>query len=208
MLLFTPDLARGDAFEALARCLAWVDVVQVRPKPLGSGARVSEARLAVETCRRVLDVIARNPAPRPLVLVNDRVDVACALASEGLDGVHLGDEDCPPQEARDVLGPDALIGISTHDLVAVGRAEELAVDYVGFGPIHATDTKGYEHGLGSERAWVASQATSLPLFPIGGITPQNVGELSALGRAAVGKAILGADDPAAAARSLREMLVE
>ena len=72
--------------------------------------------------------------------------------------------------------------------------------------MHATRTKGYEHGLGSECCWIASEASPLPLFPIGGIDRSNAQELARVGRAAVSSAILAAPDPARAARELRALL--
>lgn len=207
MLLFTPELA-SDPWSALDACLPWVDVIQVRPKELGAGAPPTFAREAFELCERVLERTRSIPANAPLVLVNDRVDVAAALLSSGLAGVHLGEEDCPIEEARALLGPRALIGVSTHDLAAVGRAEEAGANYIGLGPAFPTTTKGYEVGLSPERIWVADQATAAPVFPIGGITEQNAFELAQVGRAAVGSAILGAEDPARAARVIRALLAE
>ena len=120
--------------------------------------------------------------------------------------MHLGAEDLAPELARAQLGPGPLIGLSTHGIEDVVRAAERAVDYLGFGPIHATATKGYERGLGSELAWVASAGASVPLFPIGGIDATNVAGLAAVGRAAVGAALLDAADPAGEARRLLELL--
>jgi thiamine-phosphate pyrophosphorylase len=128
------------------------------------------------------------------------------LLRAGLDGVHLGADDAPPELARELLGPDVLIGLSTHTAADVARAEELPVDYLGFGPIHATETKGYRQGLGAEAAWIAAQASALPVFPIGGIEPSNAAELAEVGRAAVSRAVLAAEDPGAAARWLVELL--
>jgi thiamine-phosphate diphosphorylase len=120
--------------------------------------------------------------------------------------VHLGADDAPPELARALLGPEALIGLSTHGAADVVRATELPVDYLGFGPIHATATKGYARGLGSEAAWIAAQASAYPLFPIGGIDATNASELAGVGRAAVGSALLSAPDPARAARELAGLL--
>ena len=201
MLVFTPDLARDPA--ALLEALAdRVDVVQVRPKPLGQRGTTS-AREALEWCRTALETLAGSSVP---VIVNDRVDVARVLWKEGLAGVHLGQDDTPADEAREFLGSGPLIGLSTHGVTQVALAEREPVDYLGFGPIYATATKGYERGLGSEQAWVASSASPLPLFPIGGIDLTNVAELTTVGRAAVGSALMRAEDPGRAARELRELL--
>jgi thiamine-phosphate pyrophosphorylase len=205
MLLFTPELCAGREPESvLAAALPSIDVVQVRPKPLASAAPGTAAETLAWT-RRVLALRDRL-RPDVLVLVNDRVDVARLLASEGCSGVHLGQDDCPLDVARGFLGADALIGWSTHTLEQVLEGETLGADYLGFGPFAATATKGYARGLGPEQAWIASGATALPLFPIGGIGRENAQELVRVGRACVGSAILGADDPGRAARELAEML--
>lgn len=212
MLLFTPAACGDrDPFEVLDAVLPFVDVVQVRPKPLGaSGEAPCEARDTFECAQRVIERVARarERGPAPLVLVDDRVDVAAALRGRGCDGVHVGQHDTPADVARAVLGPDLLLGLSTHDADQVVAADEDVIDYLGFGPIHATDTKGYARGLGAEACWMASQATSLPVFAIGGITLETCGELARVGRAAVASAVLGAADPARAARELRALLAD
>ena len=85
-------------------------------------------------------------------------------------------------------------------------ATQLPVDYLGFGPIYPTATRGYERGLGPEAAWVANAGAPCPLFPIGGIGTDNAAELAVVGRAAVSSAVLAAPDPGAAAALLRSML--
>jgi len=206
MLVFTPGLARGaDPLQVLDAVLEHVDVVQVRPKAL-AGAGPCAARETYELALAVLDLVAGRAGARPLVVVDDRVDVAAALASRGVAGVHLGQDDLEPGAARALLGDAPLIGLSTHDAAQVAASELQPVDYLGFGPVFATSTKGYARGLGAERAWVADQASSRPLFPIGGIDATSAGELALVGRAAVGAAILSAEDPAAAARALRALL--
>lgn len=205
MLVFTPAACgERDPADALERALPAVDVVQVRVKPAGAGP--SPARETLEWTRRALALCECLGRAAPLVIVNDRVDVAEALADEGCAGVHLGQGDTPPTGARELLGANALIGLSTHDARQVVRSQELPVDYLGFGPIHPTRTKGYGRGLGSEAAWIASEACALPLFPIGGIDAQNAGELAPVGRAAVSSAILAAADPERAAEAIRRSL--
>lgn len=214
-LLFTPHLCEPrDPLEVLAAALPYVDAIQVRPKradpsPGSSGAPPpptrSVARDVFDWCIRVIDLV-RSTRVDALVLVNDRVDVAMSLLDAGVDGVHLGQDDLAVELARELLGPDALIGLSTHTQTQVALAQELDLDYLGFGPIHATATKGYVRGLGSEAAWVAQRGSQIPLFPIGGISVENVGELTNIGRAAVSSTILRADDPARAARILRSLL--
>lgn len=205
MLLFTPGLCPPgrEPLEVLEAALGAVDVVQVRVK--GGGREPSPARALHDWTARVLDLVAERPAP-PLVLVDDRVDVALALAPRGVDGVHLGQDDCPVEGARELLGPRLLVGLSTHRTAQVAAAEDLPVDYLGFGPIFPTATKGYERGLGPEAAWIAHSASARPLFPIGGIDATNAEELAPVGRAAVSSAVLAAADPGRAAIAIRNLL--
>ncbi len=208
LLLFTPDACgERDPLALLESVLPSIDVVQVRPKALGaSSSAPCEARATYEWTQRVLDLVRARPELEILVTVDDRVDVAAALASAGCAGVHLGQDDCPVAIARKMLGDDALIGLSTHTLKQVALAEDLPVDYLGFGPVQATPTKGYAAGLGPEAAWIASQAGAKPVFAIGGITRENIDEIARVGRAAVASAILGAEDPARAAREIQALL--
>ena len=209
MLLFTPELCRGEPYETLESVLEWVDIVQIRSKPAraanGSHAP-GAARDTYDGCARVLDILAAHPSLHRLVIVNDRVDVAAALWERGCAGVHLGQDDCPVPIARALLGPEPILGVSTHDAAQVAAAARRDVDYVGFGPVHATSTKGYSAGLGADAARLANTRSRHPVFPIGGIDPSNVHELAIIRRAAVSSAILSADDPPQAARELRRAL--
>jgi thiamine-phosphate diphosphorylase len=208
-LLFTPELCGArDPLTCLEAALPWVDLVQVRPKPLGVATPApAPARACLDWTRTVLALVAGR-ADAPLVLVDDRVDVARALAEEGCAGVHLGQDDCPPELARAHLGSRALVGLSTHDAAQLVRAHDEPVDLLGFGPVHATGTKGYARGLSAEVAWIASRAAALPLFAIGGIDRTNVADLHDVGRVAVGSGILSAEDPGRAARELRALLLD
>lgn len=208
MVIFTPDaIASGDPLGALTPLLGLVDAVQVRVKLPGRRIGPSPAGPLRDWTLRVLEITNRFPSPeRPLILVDDRVDVAALLAGEGVDGVHLGAADCPPQLAREQLGPEALIGWSTHSLAEVEQAEALPVDYLGFGPVAPTATKGLASGLGPELARRAAAATARPVFAIGGIDAALARQLAPDGRVAVGAALLDAEDPAAAARELRAAL--
>lgn len=207
MLLFTPAACgRKDPRAVLEELLPHVDVVQIRPKALGDSGLAPCS--AAETLRWARTALALRDALAPgvLVIVDDRVDVARVLLGEGVSGVHLGRDDAPVELARAFLGERAIVGCSTHDMDQVLEADESAADYLGFGPVNATPTKGYARGLGAEAAWIASRSTSKPLFPIGGVARENAQELARVGRAVVGSALLVADDPARAAHELRELL--
>ncbi|HET6201251.1 MAG TPA: thiamine phosphate synthase [Planctomycetota bacterium] len=194
LLLFTRSLCRGDPLATLDAALrGGVDAVQVREKEATS-------RELLEWSRRVRERLADRPV---LFFVNDRFDVA-RLA--GADGVHLGQEDLPCEVVRAAAGADLLIGVSTHDLAQAKAAAEGGADYLGFGPIFPTATKGVAKGLGPGALGPVLAAVPIPIFPIGGIDPSNAGALAFAGRAAVSSSILGAEDPEAAARAIRAAL--
>ena len=217
LLIFTPEAVReADPLERLSSLLPHVDIVQVRPKPVASGLQAglradppAEARASYEWTERVLELVngaGLSDEDRPLVMVNDRVDVAMALAADGCAGVHLGEGDLPAAEARAMLPEELLIGLSTHDMEGVVASHDEPVDYLGFGPVFASETKGYADARGPERAWVAAEAASVPVFAIGGVTASNAGELESVGRVAVASALLAAPDPAAEAARLRRAI--
>lgn len=111
-------------------------------------------------------------------IVNDRVDVALCV---GADGVHLGQDDMPINLARDLLGHDRIIGISTHNLDEVKRAVEDGADYVSFGPIYETLTKPEVSPVGPDLLPRVREITSIPLFAIGGINRENIQSLIGTG---------------------------
>ncbi|QPK83743.1 thiamine phosphate synthase [Corynebacterium qintianiae] len=163
------DAARGGA-----------GVIQVRSKPI-SARELYDLSLAV--VREVREV---NPATR--VLVDDRVDVALALRDEGVAGVHLGQDDLDVRVARELLGPDAVIGLTTGTLDLVRSANDLsdALDYVGAGPFRATPTKVSGRpllGLEGYPALVAESA--VPVVAIGDVTVDDAADLAATGVAGV-----------------------
>ncbi len=204
MLLFTPaHCAPGrEPLDVLVELLPHVDLVQVRIKSEHAAESPDAPSPAAELFAWTARVLEVAPAAVP-VLVNDRVDVALALEPAGCAGVHLGQGDMPAAAAREVLGAAPLLGLSTHSTRQVVAAQLAPVDYLGFGPIFATATKGYAEGHGPEAAWIAASGSELPLFPIGGIDVVNATELAPVGRAAVTAALLGAADPARAAVALR-----
>jgi thiamine-phosphate pyrophosphorylase len=205
MGVFTPaTLPAGEELERLLAAAPFLDVVQVRVKEPDRTDGPSPARALLEWTERVL---AALPKERPLVIVNDRPDVARALRALGCDGVHVGQDDAAPRAVRAFLGSELLIGLSTHDARQVAAAQDEPVDYLGFGPVFPSATKGYAQGRGPEYAWAAAEASILPVFAIGGIDVTNAQELDNVGRAAVGAAVFAAHDPAAAARELAELLV-
>jgi thiamine-phosphate pyrophosphorylase len=126
--------------------------------------------------------------PDTTLLINDRADVA-QLA--GAAGVHLGGRDLPPRAARSLLGPEKIIGFSTHTESEVAEAAGWPVDYIAFGPIFPTQSKAEaEAAVGRESLRRARARTTKPLVAIGGITPANAAEVLAAGADSV--AVIGA----------------
>lgn len=199
-LIVTLDAVRDGEFVPVEAALGSgaVDLVQLRDVS-GDDDRLRVRALRLRTLAAAHDV--------PLIL-NDRPDLAAAL---DLDGAHVGHDDVPPATARAWLGPDRLLGASTHAPDEVAAATAAPVDHIGLGPCFATGSKdlAYTPGGAALVARCLPAAGTLPVFPIGGITPENVGALAAAGatRAAVGAGILAAADPARAARALRAALL-
>lgn len=139
-------------------------------------------------------------------IVNDRVDVAKAV---GADGVHLGQEDLPLADARTILGPGKLIGISTHNLAQATEAETGGADYIGFGPVFPTATKeNPDPVVGVEGLREVRARIRLPIVAIGGITAKNAGDVRAAGAdcVAVVSAVLAASDPKVAIAELMKAI--
>lgn len=127
-------------------------------------------------------------------VVNDRCDLAMAV---GADGVHLGQTDLPLTLARNMVGKEMLIGVSTHNAQQVQKATEDEADYLGFGPIFPTGTKSdHDPVVGIQGMKHIRNLTSLPVFAIGGIVPDSVSELCKAGASgvAVASGILDAAD--------------
>jgi len=149
---------------------AGATLIQLRDKLAQPQEFYEAAREALEVAR------ARNVK----LIINDRVDIALALKA---DGVHLGQDDLPPAAARRILGPQAIIGFSTHSRDQAGRALDLPIDYIAIGPIFATATKPSSNvpvGL-SGLAEVRSLVGERPLVAIGGITGENLRKVIAAG---------------------------
>lgn len=155
---------------------AGVLVVQVRAKALGSGALLDLALAITDE--------ARQTGTR--VIVNDRADI-CVLAKSA--GVHVGQDDLTPEQVRRVIGPDVVVGLSTHTTVQVAEAIQQPISYLAMGPVFGTATKatGYE-AVGCpavEAAAVAARPYGLPVVAIGGITLDSAPRVIAAGAASV-----------------------
>jgi thiamine-phosphate pyrophosphorylase len=182
--------ARPDAFlEAALR--GGVDIVQLRIKH----GRIEEI---ASTARRYAAVCRRYGA---LLIVNDRPELVRAVAA---DGVHVGQDDMAVGQAREIVGPERLVGLSTHSPAQIDAAGAQDVDYIGVGPVHATPTKPGRPAVGLELVRYAAAHSTVPFFAIGGIEPGNVGAVHTAGawRVAVVRALTEAADAEAAARAL------
>ena len=137
-----------------------------------------------------------------LFIVNDRPDIAKLCDA---DGVHLGQDDLPVSAARRILGPDALIGVSTHNMKQVHQAIHDGADYLGIGPTFPSTTKAFDHFPGLDFIRAVSEETTIPAFALGGIDLTNISEIVAAGgkRVAVSSLIAQADEPRSVARQLR-----
>jgi thiamine-phosphate pyrophosphorylase len=167
-----------------------VDIVQLRIK------QRPDAEI-IATARRFARICAEHGA---LFILNDRPDLA---ARAGADGVHVGQDDVPVTAARSAVGPDGIVGLSTHTPEQIDGAQ--GVDYIGVGPVHETPTKPGRPAVGLELVRYAAEQARVPFFAIGGITPANVDAVRAAGatRIAVVRALTQATDPAGAACALR-----
>lgn len=126
------------------------------------------------------DAIAMARGTRVKIIINDRVDIAFALEA---DGVHLGQDDLPPDEARRILGANAIIGLSTHNIQQVADATRMPVDYIAFGPVFSTNTKRAPDATVGLRALREARAIAgdRALVAIGGSSSRNVREVIAAG---------------------------
>jgi thiamine-phosphate pyrophosphorylase len=186
-----------DEFISLVQTLveAGVDALQLRDK------RLTDRELA-QRARRLREVTRGG---KTLAIINDRPDIARIADA---DGVHLGQEELSVKDARSIVGPRGLVGVSTHSIEQARAAVLDGANYIGVGPTFPSTTKEFASFPGLELLRAVAAEIRLPAFAIGGITPGNVGEVLAAGisRVAVSAAIVDTRDPAAAARQLMHRL--
>ncbi|MCA9237679.1 MAG: thiamine phosphate synthase [Planctomycetales bacterium] len=183
-------------FVALVKTLvvAGAEVIQLRDKRLADAELLARARRLCELC-----------AERAMAIVNDRPDIAAAA---GADGVHLGQDDMAPADARRILGPRKLIGVSTHAIEQARAAVLAGANYLGAGPTFPSATKSFDEFPGLDYLRQVASEIALPAFAIGGINATNVDSVLATGvrRVAVSSAVTAAASPGEAVRELRERL--
>ncbi len=173
------------------------DIIQYREKSLSDRQFLHHAR----------ELRLITAASNVLFIINDRPDLA-RLASA--DGVHLGQEDLRVRDARRILGPNRLIGVSTHDPAQLDTAITDGANYLGVGPIFTSGTKEFDSLAGTNYVEHAADNAGLPWFAIGGINRENIGQALAAGatRIAVSGAIQHAERPRIAAQELKDHLIE
>ena len=173
------------------------DVLQLRDKSAPAKALMEEAQ----------QILPLTQAAGIALIINDRVDVACAV---GADGVHVGQEDLPVAQARAILGKGKLIGKSTHSFLQALGAEAEGADYLGLGPIFPTPTKPDYGSVGTDLIQPLAAKVHIPFVCIGGIDLENINEVLSAGAkcVAVVRAICHAQDPEGATRQLKQRLIQ
>ena len=166
-------------------------IVQLREKHLDHDAFLKEAKRFVALCRE----------KGAVSIINDDVDIALAADA---DGVHVGQEDLAAGRAREVLGPDKIVGVSAHNVTEALAAQAAGADYLGVGAAFSTGTKTDAKPITRETIHAVTAAVEIPAVAIGGITRENLPQLSGCGLAgvAVVSALFAQPDVKAAAREL------
>lgn len=192
-LITDPDLCaeHGLVETVVAAVRGGVTVVQLRDKHASDPEMIAQSR-------RLKAALAGSGVP---LIINDRLEVALAA---GADGLHLGQDDGDVLEARQALGPDAILGLSVQTHEQLARVDPSRLDYLGLGPVFATPSKGdHARPIGFEGLAALVAANSLPSVAIGGLKAEHAAAVRAAGAqgAAVISAICGQPDPEAAARA-------
>ncbi len=208
LYLCTPD--RPDLETFVEACIVGgVDLVQLREKHLDDRRLAERATLVQRVCRR-------HGVP---FILNDRPDLAAAI---GADGVHVGQDDVSPVEARRTVGPEAIVGLSTHAVAELQRAigdvpdgggegpDPAPVQYLSAGPVVPTPTKPGRPGTGLDYVRQAVARSPWPVWVTGGADPTTVGAMADAGARhfVVVRWLTEADDPGIHARELRRAIEE
>ncbi len=195
-VLLTGSCCKGGLEWTVRECAAGgASIVQLREKTLTDRELLAQARQVRRSTREA----------GVLFIMNDRPDIA-RLAEA--DGVHLGQDELSVKDARRIVGPDALIGVSTHNIEQVRQAVLDGASYIGVGPTFPSGTKPFAEFAGLDFVRQATAETTLPAFVIGGVNRATIADAVAAGakRVAVSQAIAEADDPGKAARELLQAL--
>ena len=171
------------------------DAIQLREKTISDSEFIT---LASE----VRDITTKSDT---LLIINDRVHVAREVNA---DGVHLGQQDMSILEARDIIGDEKIIGVSTHSVIQAKQAQKDGADYIAIGPIYPTKTKDYEPSVGIKIIREILGTVNIPFIAIGAITLENIDDVLKAGasRIAVCSAIIGSKDIYSSTRQFKEKL--
>lgn len=199
-VLITESLCNGRPWETIASAAlaGGADCLQLREKDIPSGELLARARRLVALCRE----------HHAACIINDRPDIAI---QSGADGVHIGQQDVPVADIRRLAGTRLLVGVSTTNMAQARQAARDGADYTGCGPMFPTTTKHKPDLAGP--AYLAlylddPQTARIPSLAIGGITPSNIHELTAIGcrGVAVSSAVCSAPEPRSAASEIIAVL--
>jgi thiamine-phosphate pyrophosphorylase len=179
-----------------------VEIVQLRVKDSNWRENRYERRFLLEVAAHAAEMCEAGGV---LFVVNDHPEIAVEVRA---DGVHVGQDDMAVADVRALVGPDMLIGLSTHAPGEIDAVDSALVDYIGVGPVHATPTKPGRPAVGLELVRYAAAHARVPFFAIGGLDAHNVGEALEAGasRICVLRAVANAENSERAARELRGLL--
>lgn len=171
------------------------DAIQLREKTISGSEFITLAE-------EVRDITTKNGT---LLIINDRVHIAREINA---DGVHLGQQDMSALDARDIVGDEKIIGVSTHSVIQAKQAQKDGADYIAIGPIYPTSTKDYEPSVGIDIIREISGTVNIPIIAIGAITLDNLDSVLNAGasRVAVCSAIIGSKDIYSSTRQFKEKL--
>lgn len=187
---------RSDLSSFVSSCIdGGVDIVQLREKSAPDKEILAGATILVELCRSL---------GIPFI-INDRPDI-CLLVDA--DGVHVGQDDLPPNKVRELIGPDKILGLSTHSVVELEQSGNEDVNYISVGPITQTPTKPGRPGTGLEYLKLAAQKAKHPFFVTGGVDPEAIKDLKANGAArfVVVRYLVNSPDATKSAKLLKDAI--
>lgn len=189
-------ITSGDAVRLLDEaCQGGARILQYRDK-------MATRREILKTARQLRDIAAKHNA---LFIVNDLIDIALLA---GADGVHLGQDDIPVRDARNLTPDGFIIGISTHTIDQAKRAEADGADYIGIGPVFSTPAKPDYTAIGIDTVRVVADVVDIPLVAIGGINLTNIHQLKEIGVTNVAMIRDFAEDTKETVRQVNHLLLE
>ncbi len=195
-VLISSDIATKSVKETARLVIdGGADAVQLREKTISDSEFISLAR-------EIRDISIKRGS---LLIINDRVHVAREINA---DGVHLGQLDMNVSDARNIIGNEKIIGVSTHSIKQARQAQKDGADYIAIGPIYPTRTKDYEPSIGIKVFKEISEEVDIPFIAIGAVTLENLDEvlLAGASRIAVCSAIIGSKDIYSSTKQFKEKL--